>query len=340
MARVPVLVRKVEKWLAEYETGAGGMIVAVSGGPDSVALLHALLATRGSPPDRPLQVVHLNHQLRGLESEADADFVRDLHTRLAAQEPALGWLSAAIDVAAQARTEGANLESVARRARYAWLVEAAEATGSRWVATGHTANDQAETVLHRLLRGSGLQGLRGIAPRRTLAPGIDLIRPLLNVTRAEVLDFLEEHDQLYRLDQTNRDLAFTRNRLRHELLPLLVRQYNPAIVGVLCRLARQAQDVHWRERAEGQNLLAEAELPRAGKLVILDRRRLAGLSHRLVREALRLVWQRENWPTGRMSFAAWDRAAAVALGAASSADLPGKIHIRCREAVVQLGPAE
>src|SRR5439155_11377281 len=99
------------------------------------------------------------------------------------------------DVGAQARREGDNLESVARRIRYDWLVHVARDVHAPFVATGHTADDQAETVLHRLLRGTGLKGLRGIAARRTLAPGIELIRPLLEVTRAEVLAYLEAEGQ-------------------------------------------------------------------------------------------------------------------------------------------------
>ncbi len=137
------------------------MVVAVSGGPDSVVLLRALLAFRGREGP-PLVLAHLNHQLRGAESEEDEQFVRDLHGRLVGEgHRGLRLCCERLNVAEQAR--GENLESVARRVRYAWLTRVAEEACLPFVATGHTADDQAETVLHRLLRGTGLRGLRGIA---------------------------------------------------------------------------------------------------------------------------------------------------------------------------------
>src|SRR5262249_2241634 len=161
-------------------------------------------------------------------------FVRDLHAQLARSHPKLLFRCEVADVAATAHEERANLEAVARRTRYQWLTKVAREAGARWIATGHTANDQAETVLHRLLRGTGLQGLGGSAPRRTLAPGLEVIRPMLGVTRAEVVVFLQKEQQAYRLDSTNADLRFTRNRIRHQLLPHLARRYNPEITNVLC----------------------------------------------------------------------------------------------------------
>src|SRR5207253_9701726 len=124
-----------------------------------------------------------------------------------------------IDVRSTAGTD--NLEATARRVRYDWLSGVARVTGCSWVATGHTADDQAETVLHRLLRGTGLQGLRGIASRRPLAEGVEVVRPLLDVTRTEVLTFLQAEHQPARQERSNADLRFTRNRIRHGLLPHL-----------------------------------------------------------------------------------------------------------------------
>src|SRR3954454_15857167 len=145
----------------------GPGVVAVSGGADSVALLCALAA---DPPPGGLVVAHLNHQLRGADSDADAAFVGALF-------PDLPHHVEAIDVRAAAA--GGNLEATAREVRYAFLARVAAATGAGWVATGHTADDQAETVLHRLIRGSGLRVLRGLAAPRALPPGLGLVRPLL-----------------------------------------------------------------------------------------------------------------------------------------------------------------
>src|SRR4051794_6077146 len=148
------------------------MVVAVSGGPDSVALLRALLVLRRSAPF-PLVLAHLNHQLRGSDSDADEAFVNELHGSLVSVGHAdLSFCCERIDVAAVAAAEHVNLEDTARRVRYDWLAGVARGHGLGMVVPGHPADDQAETVLHRLLRGAGLQGLRGIAPRRPLAEGV------------------------------------------------------------------------------------------------------------------------------------------------------------------------
>ncbi len=205
------------------------------------------------------------------------------------------------------------------------------------VATGHTANDQAETVLHRLLRGTGLRGLRGIAARRELEPGVTVIRPLLSATRADILAYLHALGQPYREDVTNNDLRYTRNRIRHDLLPLLAERYNPAIVRVLASLAEQAEETYRIEEAAALALLAEVELPRAGELLIFDCQRLRTAPRHRVREMFRLVWMRENWPLSGMDHAAWERVARVVFDEVAATDLPGGLHVRCRGRVVQLG---
>jgi tRNA(Ile)-lysidine synthase len=280
-------------------------------------------------------VAHLNHQLRGEESDRDAAFVGTLHGRLALTHPRLELRCDALKVAESAQAEHGNLEAVARRLRYNWLCRIAQEAGLRWVATGHTADDQAETVLHRLLRGAGLQGLRGIAARRPLTPEVTLIRPLLGVTRTEVIAYLEAQGQEYREDSSNRNLALTRNRFRHELLPHLA-QYNPAIAGVLCRLAQQADEAYRVVEVQARSLLEDAEQVRAGEMLIFHRERLSAAPRHLVCEMFRLIWAREGWPTGRMSFAAWERLADVAQGKATGVDLPGGVRVLCRERVVQL----
>jgi tRNA(Ile)-lysidine synthase len=317
----------VRRCLAELPEGKG--VVAVSGGPDSVALLRALLVeTR-----RPLVVAHLNHRLRGEDSDDDEAYVRQLCQDLVAAGANLVCYTDRRDVCALA--DGDNLESAGRRLRYGWLAQVAHETAAAWVATGHTADDQAETVLHRLLRGTGLRGLAGIPRRRNLDSAIVLVRPLLAVRRTEVLAFLEHLGQRYREDASNLDPHFTRNRLRHELLPLLTREYNPAVVDILNRLAEQAGEVHELIADHAAALLAAAELPRAGKMVVLDVRKLASAPPLLAREALHLLWQRENWPLGEMGFEAWQRALAVAVGE-GAADFPGGVRLRRVGHVVQI----
>jgi tRNA(Ile)-lysidine synthase len=211
--------------------------------------------------------------------------------------------------------------------------------GAAWVATGHTADDQAETVLHRLLRGAGLQGLRGVAARRTLAPGVTLLRPLLERTRAEVTTYLQCLGRPARIDTSNFDRRYTRNRIRHELLPLLTREYNPAVNRVLARLAAQADEAYREEAERAAALLVAAEHPSAGEVRVLARAPLIAAPRRLVRAAFRLLWEREGWPTAGMSYDAWERVAAVAFGETAGVDLPSGLRVRGRTNVIQVSRA-
>jgi tRNA(Ile)-lysidine synthase len=211
--------------------------------------------------------------------------------------------------------------------------------GLAFVATGHTADDQAETVLHRLLRGTGVQGLRGIAERRRLTEGVEVVRPLLDVTRAEVVAYLGELGIQARQDSSNADLKYTRNRIRHHLLPLLEQQFNPAIRTVLTRLAEEASEVFAEEEEQARDLLTRAELPRAGTLLVFGLEVLRASSRRRVRQMFRLVWQREGWDAGEMRREHWNRLQEVVFDDLSAIDLPGRIRARRRESVVQVGRA-
>ncbi len=223
--------------------------VAVSGGPDSVALLRVLLELR-SELGLVLAVAHFHHGIRGAEADADQRFVEEL-----ARAHSLPLLAAAGDAPAHAAAQGLSLETAARELRYAWfrrLLRAGEATR---VATGHTLDDQAETVLMRLLRGSGTRGLAGIFPWQGVeGPGEPaIVRPLLAVRRRQVEDYLRALGQPWREDQSNRDLRHLRNRLRHELLPRLERDYNPSLARVLgesAELAR-AEEEFWSREVKG-----------------------------------------------------------------------------------------
>ncbi len=325
------LLREVRRFVAA-RPGPG--VVAVSGGADSVALLRALHACSA-----PLVVAHVNHRLRGADADADEALVRELCAALGVPFRVTG-----ADVAALAA--GGNLEATARRVRYEFFAAVAREVGAAWVATAHTADDQAETVLHRLVRGTGLQGLRGIAARRAaensgLTPpaGQEIVRPLLGVTRADVLAHLAALGQAYREDASNSDPRFTRNRIRHELLPLL-RTFNPDVVAALGHLAEHAADAHEVITAAALDLLARVERPRAGGTLVLDAAALAAAPRALVRAALRLVWERENWPAGDMTFDAWGRAVEVAARAAGACDFPGGVSVRHAGRVVQLARRE
>jgi len=284
------ILAELTRFLAGYPLNGGPGIVAVSGGADSVALLRGLVQTVNGN----LVVVHVNHLLRGEESEGDAIFVQNLAATLGIE-----CLMHVVDVAAL----GGNLEATARTVRYQIFAELAEDRGARWIATGHTADDQAETVLHRVIRGTGIQGLRGVAPSRDR-----IVRPILRATRHDILQYLDTLGQPYRTDSTNADVTFTRNRIRAELLPLL-KSFNPEIVACLGRLAEQAEELYADLETEAIALLATVELPFAGPMVVLDRAKLAALSQSKIRSVFRRIWQREAWPMHAMTHRHWQRAA-------------------------------
>lgn len=227
------LHQRVLKTIERHQMACAGsrLGVAVSGGADSVALL-LLLRELGASLGVVLSVAHLNHQLRGAESGADEQFVREL----AAQQGVEIRLHRA-DVAAEARRQGWNLEDAGRRLRRQFFERLVEEKVVDRVAVAHTADDQAETVLAHLLRGTGISGLAGIHP----VAGC-VVRPLLEVRRAELRTFLTEGGQTWREDATNQDTKRLRARIRHELIPQLEREYQPALVERLAHLAEIAKD--------------------------------------------------------------------------------------------------
>ena len=211
------------------------MVVAVSGGPDSLCLCDAIVALADEAGVRPV-VAHLDHGLRGEAARADAEFVRAF-----ALERDVPCIAEAADVASLAREQRVSVEVAARRARYGFLARAAVQAGARHIAVAHHADDQAETVLLRLIRGTGISGLQGMRVQspHPSAPDLTLIRPLLHVTRADTERYCAERRLAPRQDASNDDPGHTRNRIRHELLPLLER-YNLGIRSVLARLADTA----------------------------------------------------------------------------------------------------
>lgn len=225
------------RWSASMRRGrvfaAGEQIgIGVSGGPDSILLLSFacdLAKEIGICPS----VVHFNHLLRGTESNQDEEFVAE-----AARDRRIRFLHARADVKSAARRLNKNLEATARALRYRYFFSLIRRGSVDRIATAHTANDQAETVLLRLFRGAGTRGLGGIFP--SLKGGI--IRPFLEITRAEVEGEIARRGLAFRHDSSNLDLRFTRNRIRKDLLPRLEREYNPGIVRLLAALAARARD--------------------------------------------------------------------------------------------------
>jgi tRNA(Ile)-lysidine synthase len=273
------LVERVGEIIPRYSMLSEGdaVGVAVSGGADSVVLLHVLhrLALRFQVQ---LRVLHLNHQLRGAESDSDEEFVRSLANSLG--------LESSFE---RAEIQGGNLEQTARDARRAFFRRCMETHNLRRVALGHTRSDQAETVLFRLLRGSGLAGLAGIR----MVTGDGLIRPLLTTGREEVRGWAVAEQIEWREDSTNANLAFARNRLRNEAIPALAREFNPNLEQVLSGTAElaQAEEEYWSEQIEPLYMEITKRTQAAEHLgLILNTSLLADLhravQRRLVRRAL------------------------------------------------------
>ena len=214
------------------------VLVAVSGGADSVCLLHTLVRIQ-TELQITLHIAHLNHQLRGEEAEADALYVAGLARKLG--------LPATIerrDVAGYQAEHGLSPEEAAREMRYTFLAQTALAVGAERVAVGHTLNDQVETILLHVIRGTGISGLRGLRPCQVLKFGsysLTVIRPLLNISREETEACCSRLQAAPCLDTSNLSFSFLRNRIRHELIPLL-KDYNPGISGSLLRISRIAGD--------------------------------------------------------------------------------------------------
>lgn len=223
------MLKRVRKTITDSSLLERGdhLLVAVSGGPDSVALLWALVLL-SREYELQLTTAHLNHGLRGAEAQAEERFVHGLCAGMG-----IDCISKTVDVSILQKGSGKSLEEVGRVERYRFLDETAQTCGAKKIATGHHRDDQAETVLINLLRGSGLEGLKGIVPVREGR----IIRPLLHVGREEILEFLDREGVTYITDSSNASPHFLRNRIRHQLIPELAARYNPGIVKGLSQTA-------------------------------------------------------------------------------------------------------
>jgi tRNA(Ile)-lysidine synthase len=264
------MLERIEATISRYNMIPGGIRlgVAVSGGADSVFLLHYLVERGGAP----VTVLHVNHGLRGAESDGDQRFVEELAGKLG------------LDIATHRMGHATgNLEQYCRRERMAFFGKMIREGRVDRVATGHTATDQAETVLMRVLRGAGTTGMRGVLP--VTAEG--LVRPLLGVGRDEVREDLRARGRSWREDASNESAAFLRNRVRARLLPVM-KELDPEVEAALGRMAEMAavDEDYWR--AEGKKVLAQAGSWKRGGLV-LERRILLELHPALLGRVVRMA---------------------------------------------------
>ncbi|QDU55229.1 tRNA lysidine(34) synthetase TilS [Aeoliella mucimassa] len=298
------------------------VVVAVSGGADSVALLRGLAELhRRTSGSGELIVAHFNHGLRGEHSDGDQSWVAQLAQTLNLRG----------EFGQPAESEQLDTEQSARDARYAFLLNTAERCGARYIATAHTADDQVETVLMRVLRGSGIDGLTGIPRVRSLSASVSVVRPLLAVRREEIESYLQQLDQPYRTDASNHESHFTRNWLRNELLPAIRERLPSDPDRSLLRLAEQANQ--WSE------LLESIVAPLVEQTVRVENHRLqfnltllADQPAIVVQQVARQAWRAAGWPEQGMGMADWERLSTAISGAeAGKFQLPGHVQV-AREA--------
>jgi tRNA(Ile)-lysidine synthase len=280
------------------------VVVGVSGGPDSLCLLHLLWTQREKLGIR-VHAAHLNHLIRGADADADAQFVSDQAARWG-----VPCTVEARNVPAVARQRGLAIEEAARRVRYVYLAQVACQVGATRIAVGHNADDQSETVLMHWLRGAGLAGLRGMLPATRMtslrllgedagpcsispdeAQNLWLIRPLLETPRAQIEEYCRRHSLTPRFDRSNLDTTLYRNKLRHELLPYLERAFKPGLNEILRRSARVIRDDYDLLCAARDRAWTEIVRHSTSHALVLDRERWQALHPSLQRATLRYAVQ-------------------------------------------------
>ena len=281
------------------------VLVAVSGGADSVALFRTIsqLRTDQASDSAPLEVVHVNHGIRAGSADADADFVSKLAKAFGA-EFHLRTISWGADGKA-----GAASENDLRDLRYDAILEVAREIGARYVFTGHHQGDQVETILFRILRGTGLAGLRGIPATRVVDETVSLVRPLLTVDRETILAALEAWGQDFRHDKSNDGDQYSRNFLRNTMLPQVREYFGPHVDQSILRLAGHAEDSIELEKSCVQDFFdshrVENSLVKGLRKTVFSRDVFTGVSATLVRAILIEVWRNNGWPVGAMTSAKW-----------------------------------
>jgi len=335
-------VDEIKQWLAERRllNPQASWVVGVSGGPDSTLLLHTLtaLSARLDLGWR-LHAAHLHHGLRGQEADEDEVFCSHV-----AQELGIPFYSERADIRAEAVSCGRSTEEAARAHRYDFLERVALRTGSELVAVGHHADDNAETVLHRICRGTGLRGLAGIHDVRPIRPDshIRIVRPFLAQRRATIEFICAELGLPVRQDSTNRSPEFTRGRIRQVVLPLLAEQLNPNIVESLLRLAEHARWLTMYLDDAAARTFDALVISQHGRHVVLNVRALVGkqriVQAEVVRRAITLAAGGEQ----ELSFANIEAVLKLAADPASGKEvhMPGPVLVRKQYERLEFRPLE
>lgn len=288
------MLAQVRATIRKYSMLAAGdrILAGVSGGPDSVVMVHILQRLAGEL-QLEILVAHLDHGFRGRESQVDAEFVRDLAGKLGLQS-----VIRQVDAAGYARKKNLSAQMAARELRYLFFEEAAREFNCVKLATGHNANDQAETVLFNFLRGSGVAGLGGIPPVRDGW----VIRPLIEISRSDIEEYCRQNDLVPRIDRSNLKSIYTRNRIRLELIPLLEREYNPNMVETLVRTGEiLREDERCLEKA-ARGCWDQVYIGKDCKSLVFDQARFGELDPALQRRVIRRAWEELTGPGHSLEF--------------------------------------
>lgn len=316
------LIEQVLKTVRSYEMlkAHDTVLAAVSGGPDSVFLVQALGRLKNKLKLKKVAVCNLDHGLRGEESRADSAFAGKL-----AKEMGLEFIHKSIDLK-NIRHKGISTEEAAREERYKFFEEAAARSGASVIATGHTLDDQAETILMRLIKGSALKGIVGIAPVREFG-SLKVIRPLIEIEKSEIVNYLEGADIDYRIDRTNAEPVYFRNVVRSQILPFL-EKYNPKLKRSLFNLAEHLrEDFDFIEQAKSK---IKGGLSSSGAMRVEVRLKDIAVQPRaLQKEILRDLLRDAGGEVKRLSFRHWKEMESLIRDKSSgnSVDLPGGIRV-------------
>jgi len=299
------------------------IIAGVSGGADSVALLRAL---RSLQDELQLEVcvAHFDHQTRNGQSGEEAKSVEALSKQL--QLPCfLG----------KACANGNPSEEAMRELRLRFLIETASENQAALICLAHHADDQAETILHHLIRGTGLQGMMGIPTSRSVSDNITLLHPMLKVRKSEILDYLVSINQTFCVDESNQDFRYTRNRIRHQLIPLL-NDLNPQSETHLLQLSQQVTETYDYLQLNTEKLFQECVISIDSDLVRLHAKLLQEVPALIVRELFRFIWSKLQWPRKKMTFSHWEKLAQFVRNDQTQIDFPAAITARKRGEMIVL----
>lgn len=318
------LIERVLKTIRNYDMLKPGdtVLVAVSGGPDSVFLLKALDFLQKKLKLKKLVVCNLDHGIRGKESSEDSYFVKKL-----AEEHGLGFIHKKVSVPDK-KTKELSIEETAREERYKFFSSAAKAVKADAIATGHTMDDQAETILMRIIKGASLKGVVGISPVGCIS-GIRVVRPLFDLEKKEIEEHLDERSVLYRIDSSNLEPVYLRNIIRKEVLPYL-EKYNPRLKRALCSLAEHLrEDYEFIKEAKQCALRPTPDAKQNGGPVEIKLKDLVLQPKALQKEILRDLLERSGGEVKRLSFRHWKELERLIShkNTGSSLDLPGDIRI-------------